>query len=434
MNILLKNVHWYAEDIEGRGDIRIERGRIRAIGYGLRPGRGEQVLNLAGYIVFPGLINAHDHLGLDLFPRRGNPPYTNFYQWARDIYNPDDAVQREIMSVDLRDRHLWGGYKNLVGGVTTVVHHDPYARAVFTRRFPVDVLRRYSWVHSLGYGEHIMPKAYWSRFRGRPFVLHAAEGTDRSSQQEIDRLHTMGLLASNTVLVHAVALEPRHVDLLATAGCSTVWCPASNHFLYGATSPVAALRYAGVPVALGTDSTLSGSPTLLHEIRMAHASEMAMADELFRMVTADAARIFRLTDGQGSLREGGRADISVFPDTSVSPAEALIDGGPSLVLVRGHIRLAQSDISAQLELESSDFRMRGQSTWLCGDVTELMRRIRTRVRTETLEQNPLWRMPIFAGHADHTDHPDHTDHADHMHQADHAGQASTHKPHAPAIS
>jgi hypothetical protein len=249
----------------------------------------------------------------------------------------------------------------------------------------------------------------------------------------------MGMLAANTVLIHAVALEPRHIDLLATAGCSTVWCPASNHFLYGATAPVAALRYAGVPVALGTDSTLSGSPTLLHEIRMAHASGMATADELFRMVTADAARIFQLTDGQGSLREGGRADISVFPDASSSPSEALIGGDPALVLVRGHIRLAQSDIAAQLGLDSSDFRMRGQSSWLYGDVTELRRRIGTRVRTETLEQNPLWRMPIFADgdhidHGHHIDYGDHIDHADHTHQADQADQAGTHKLHAPAIS
>lgn len=404
MNVLLKNLHWYTDEIEGKGDIRVADGRIRTLGSGLRPRRGEHVVDLDGHIAFPGLINAHDHLSLNLFPRRGNPPYTNFYQWARDIYNPHEEVQREIMSVGLRDRLLWGGYKNLVGGVTTVVHHDPYARGVFTHRFPVGVVRRMGWAHSLGYGKYLLPKAYWSRIRRRPFVIHAAEGSDSVSHAEIDRLDAMGVLAPNAVLVHALALQPRHIQVLAETGCATVWCPASNQFLYHASSPVALLRRSGVPVALGTDSTLSGSPTLLHEMRAANAAGMASADELFRMVTTAAAGIFNLNDGQGTLREGGRADIIVLPGSSAAPADTLLDGEPVFVMRRGLIRLAQREIAARLGLVSTTNHGADRPIWLCGDIAALKRRIAARVRPQTLAQNPLWRMPIFADQGDLADH------------------------------
>ena len=392
MKILLKHLHWYAHGVEGSGDIRIAGGRITALGRGLIGTRDERVVNLPGYIAVPGLINAHDHLGLNLFPRRGNPPYANFYQWARDIYDPEEAMQKAIMSVSLRDRLFWGGYKNLVGGVTTVMHHDPFSRDVFGGHFPVDVLRRCAWSHSIGYGTHVASRARWARLRGRPFVLHAAEGTDADSMHEIDHLHMLGVLAPNTVLVHAIALGPKQVDLIADAGCAVVWCPSSNQFLYDASPPLPVLRRRGVPVALGTDSTLSGAPTLLDEIRAAHESGSAGAEELFEMVTTAAARIFRLTDGRGTLLEGGRADITVFPDASAIPSETLMRGDPSLVLVRGHVRLARRDIASRLGVAAVQA---GTPIWLHGDVRGLRRRIAAIVGLEELEQNPLWRLPIF---------------------------------------
>lgn len=390
MNVLLKNAHVYSADAKGRLDIRISRSRIESIGCGLRARRREHVVDLAGHTVLPGFINGHDHLSLDLFPRRGRPPYRNFYEWARDAYLPFDPVQQEIMTVSLRDRLLWGGYRNLAAGCTTVVHHDPFVHTVFRIRFPVHVLQRYVWAHSLGYGRRIGWKGRWARVRRRPFVIHAAEGIDKAAAGEIDRLHQMRLLGPNTVLVHAVALSAGQLDLVSGTGAAIVTCPSSSRFLYGATASIRALRTRGIPVALGTDSTLSGSPTLLHEIRNAFNVGDTPADILFEMVTSVPARVFRLSEGRGSICEGGRADLVAFPSSSTRPFEDPLHADPVLVLNGGAVRLVTDDFAPYLSCGEPRDRINGRSIWMTGNFQNLRKRIARIVRRDVLHQNPFW--------------------------------------------
>ena len=223
-------------------------------------GRRERRLDLTGYRAFPGLINAHDHLQLNLLPHLGDPPWDSRARFAEEIYRPELSPIRETQRVRAADRLSWGGYKNLISGATTVVHHDPWPRRTHWRGgFPVRVPRDHGWSHSLRFSED--PAGDYARCGGRPFVIHAAEGIDDDSHTEIDRLDELGMLASNTVLVHGIALTAAQRRRLAEASVSLVWCPASNLRLYGRTAPIGELD--GVRVALGTDSTLTGSPTLL---------------------------------------------------------------------------------------------------------------------------------------------------------------------------
>jgi cytosine/adenosine deaminase-related metal-dependent hydrolase len=57
------------------------------------------------------------------------------------------------------------------------------------------------------------------------------------------------------------------------------------------------------------------------------------------MVTMRSARVLRLNDGEGTIREGGVADLIIVEYHGQSPAEALQQMRPEMVMVRGKVRL-----------------------------------------------------------------------------------------------
>ncbi|MDX1383107.1 MAG: amidohydrolase family protein [Thermoanaerobaculia bacterium] len=392
MRLLLRNLRWWTGAEEGAGDLRIAGTRVAELGRGLAPRRGERTLDLSGHLALPGLVNGHDHLDLDLLPRLGRPPYRGFYDWAQDIYRPRESPIRELLALELRDRLVWGGLRNLIAGATTVVHHDRYLRRGFARPFPVRVLRRYGWSHSLGYSEDIV--ADHRRSRGRPWMVHAAEGLDERAASEVDALDQRGLLDGRTVLVHAMALTAGQIGLLSARGCSVVWCPSSNLHLYGRTAPVDELA-GRVRVALGTDSTISGSPHLLAELEIARSTGLATPRALLAMVTTEAAEIFRLEDGRGRLAPGGPADLLVIADGGGSAAEALVRSTPrdvALVTVLGRPRLAAARQSHDLALGEPAIRVDGDPKWIDTPMAALLQRLRAGLGEATLAASPLWKL------------------------------------------
>jgi len=390
VNLLLKNVLCGKNETLSPIDIRLKKGRITAMESGLLPQRQEKVVNGHGYFALPGLINAHDHLELNLFARLGNPPYANFYRWAADIYHPESSPLKEILSVPLRERLLWGAFKNLLSGVTTVAHHNPLFPPLKSRIFPLKVLRKYGWEHSLGHGKDIA--GAFRRAGKKPFIIHAAEGIDQSSGREIDRLDSLGVLAANTVLVHGVAIEKRHDVLLTKRRPALVWCPASNQFLFGKTADIGRLGKF-LKVALGTDSTLSGSPSLLDELRAARQTGRATPSELLEMVTTIPAEIFQLGDGRGRLTVGGSGDVLLIPASALTAAESLVKthaGEIGLVLIDGQPRFATQDFLEPLGLPDANIRIAGQAGWLYGNPGAVNAEINRHVDESLLNRNPLY--------------------------------------------
>lgn len=390
MNLLLRNLRIYTDGTEIQGDLRISKSRITEIGNGLRTLPREECLNLSGYLALPGLINSHDHLEFNLFPRMGDPPYSNFYRWAEDIYYPDQSPVNEILQVSLRDRLLWGGYKNLVSGVTTVVHHNPYYRRVFRRNFPVRVLKDYSWAHSLGHGRNI--ESSFRAGRGMPFFIHAAEGTDAQSAEEITKLSEMGILAQNTVVVHGVALQFDQIKLISNCGVRFVWCPASNKYLFGKTLDVSQL-VSGTLISLGTDSTMSGSKNLFDELRAAYETNYVTSAKLMKMVTTLAASVSGISDGRGRITTGGPADLVILPDDAGRTDQVLLKSRPrdlAMVLVAGEVCLASSWLARILGLDEATSWVDGERKWLTGDLMSLCSRIRNQVEESILKRNDIW--------------------------------------------
>lgn len=308
------------------------------------PSRGDLVVDLEGAIVVPGLVNAHDHLELNSFPRlKWRDRYENASEWIADFQprfgrDPDLAA---ACPETLDDRAWVGGLKNLFAGVTTVCHHNPM-HPVLLRRFPVRVVQRFRMSHSLLIDGSQVADDYRRTPADCPWIIHAAEGTDAAAAREIDTLDGSGCLGPNTVLVHGVAIEPERMRRLAARGISLVWCPTSNLFLFGATPDVRAFDDEG-RLALGSDSRLSGEGDLLDEMRAAYATRQLSAEGILRTVTTGAAAVLRI-DTAGRLCPGAPADLAVVRANGDDPYESLASAtrlDVKLVMIGGRSRVAE---------------------------------------------------------------------------------------------
>jgi cytosine/adenosine deaminase-related metal-dependent hydrolase len=297
------------------------------------------VIDLQGAWILPGLINAHDHLELNHYGRRKfRDRYANATEWMEDMRPrlATDASIRAGIGHPLTERLFVGALKNLLAGVTTVAHHNPYYSEL-RRTMPIRVVRRYGWAHSFALahgpagarGELGGDVALrWRRTSADvPFVVHLAEGVDDEAASELPRLEALGCLAPNTIVVHGVAIDADGFGRMAKAGAGLVWCPGSNGFLFGRTAALRPLldgldgHEAPAPVALGSDSRLTGSNDLLDELRAAGETRVASPRELLDMVTVNAARLLRLPYA-GRLSVGGPADLMIVPNAGGVPGTA----------------------------------------------------------------------------------------------------------------
>lgn len=389
MDILFKNLCWCNGIEKISGDVRISKGIISGIGKNLSSKKGELVGSFQNHFLYPGLINAHDHLEMNLYPKLGTPPYNNYVEWAKDIYKPDQSPLREIEKLNIEDRLLWGGLKNMIAGVTTVIHHNPWHRVLGKRQFPVKVVK-ITWAHSLALEKKLQTKI--PKQNNEPFVIHAGEGIDQFAFSEIPTLNDLSLLKKNTVLIHAIALRDQDIETITNNQSSVVWCPASNLFMFNQTAPIHKLKHR-IRVALGSDSTLTGSPTLLHEMQLASKTNYAAVNEIYEMVTRIPAQIFNLSNPQ--IVPGQPADLFITPVKHEDYFENLINIQPadiSLVLVNGIPRLKNAETDDKWMFLKNTVKIQG--TLKCCDINiaALKEKIERKVSASILEANPLWNL------------------------------------------
>lgn len=274
-----------------------------------RPGRRAMAVDLAGYTLWPALINTHDHLALNHYPRsRFRPVYENAHQWGEDVdARLGQSPYREGQAVPLADRLFIGGLKNLLCGALTVAHHNPLHRSLRRADFPVRVLRRYGWAHSLHFEPDVVA-TYHRTGTGVPWFIHLAEGTDAVAAAEYRWLREAGCAEGNTVLVHGVGLTDDDAADAAGRVRGLVWCPSSNRYLLGATADVARWRALGGRTVLGSDSRLTADGDLLDEMRTAVQTTQVDDACIQAMVTTEAAALLGIMD-VGRLSPGQRADL-----------------------------------------------------------------------------------------------------------------------------
>jgi len=283
-------------------------------------------LNFSNAIAFPGLVNHHDHLDFNLFPRLGNRIYNNYTEWGGDIHSSNKDEIARVLKVPLQLRTQWGIYKNLLAGVTTVVNHggkldipDPL----------ITVIQDSEALHSVKF------EKYWkiklALPQRRKVTIHLGEGIDALAHSEIDQFIKWNIFKRKTVAIHGVAMTPdqaAHFDAL-------VWCPESNFFLLNQTAQIDKLK-SKIKILFGTDSTLTAPWSIWDHLRTARKTKMLSDLEIFSTVTNN--------DAPGSwVIAKKKRDIYLEAFYEINPSDIL------LVIHNHQVRLFDESLLAQLE-------------------------------------------------------------------------------------
>lgn len=311
--------------------------------------------DLSGHLVFPALVNAHDHLQLNAFARpEGIGTKANSYDWI-DAFRPrlDEPAVKAVRKISSATRAWHGGLKNLLSGALLVAHHDPWEEVFDAPDFPVEVLSAFGWSHSIGLAGRYGPsvnESFAATIPAEPWFIHLAEGVDAVAASELSRLEELGAFGPNGVFVHGLGLSPADVARVVERGAGVVWCPSSNLFMFGRTLDPALLAANGA-LALGTDSRLTGAFDLLSELRTAAAHGALSAPDVLRLATSSAARLLRVP-GAGGLAPSQRADLVVLCDPGGDPSSALLTATRAdlrAVIRRGAPVLADPDFAGWFE-------------------------------------------------------------------------------------
>jgi cytosine/adenosine deaminase-related metal-dependent hydrolase/ubiquinone/menaquinone biosynthesis C-methylase UbiE len=334
-------------------------------------------VDLSGYLLLPGLINAHDHLEFSLYPNIGDGPYYNAAQWARDIHANRAPLIAQHRKVPRSTCLWWGAIRNLLCGATTVCHHNPVTPELTGPGFPIRVVQEFAWAHSPSLDPALASKFRESR-ADLPFIVHAAEGVDEGSAQEIFELDRIQALDHRTVLVHGLACTPESISLINQRLSALILCPTSNQFLFHRSPSLAFIRSLDTAV-LGSDSPLTAAGDLLDEINFARKQIGIDANSIYAMVTNRPAEVLRLRRGEGGIKPGSLADILVVRDTGLSPADTLAhltSDQIELVIVGGRIQLAGPSLIERLPSVLRQglelFQVDGQPRWVRAPINKLL--------------------------------------------------------------
>ena len=134
---LIRNatIHDALQDTPFTGDILIEGGRIAAIGADMPAPAGMETIDATGLHAWPGLVEAHGHIGLDGWAvgyegrdyNEYNDPVTPQLR-AIDAINPFDESLRDALSGGVTTLCTGPGSSNVLGG--TFAAFKPVGRCV----------------------------------------------------------------------------------------------------------------------------------------------------------------------------------------------------------------------------------------------------------------------------------------------------------------
>lgn len=354
-------------------------------------------MDLDGQVVFPGLINGHDHLIDTCWHSIGKMPVENWYEWESSIHSePDYKLQQKLSASDL---YVVGMYKNVIAGATTIVDHYPSeVSGTFTNHELATILKYFYQTHSVSEKRLHWCSNILEQYRNTqgilPFILHAGEGTSKEISEELDYLNKIDALSKNTVLVDCCHLSDSELQLVASRNASIVWIPESCERIFGNQPDIKKITELGIKLCIGTDSSNTGTSNMHSAFKAAmkyskdFINNSIKAKDLVKMSTIDAAKIFGIEKEAGSIVPGKRSDFIVFEDDGSDPFENFINLLPedySMVLHKGNMIVGNDEFRRLSSIDFSRYsevKLNGVSKLVFGRPVQLIERIRNKLDTE----------------------------------------------------
>jgi len=342
------------------GAIYVQGNRILALipeGDPLPPEAAGAPVIATGALIFPGLMNIHDHITFNTTPAWTVPAlmqdvgdWTALDSYRQNVRYPHDLLTDSNYYGLLPEVGKYAEVKALAAGTTTEQGSSPLssgftghlARNVDVANFGIDRIRQRALsILDSTFQTQDAPALAASMEAGNvdAWLVHLGEGTAEDAVLEFPALKDICLLRSETVIIHGSALTSTDLDEIATAGAKLVIAPTSNYLYYGATADVPGAVQRGIPVSLSTDWSPAGDKNLLASLKsLALINDTvwsgALTDrEIVEMVTTSPARSLNWCNVVGSLRPGMFADLAVIGGDPEAPFSAPIEATEEDVLL-----------------------------------------------------------------------------------------------------
>lgn len=349
-----------------RGDLRVTDGKISQLGKSL-PLRNEEIVDVRGNFLIPGLIQAHTHLVQVLF--RGYADDLSLLKWlktrvwplerAHDAHSIRSSAELAILEMqklgttsildmatvshtsDLLEAvkesgiRYWGGkclmdLKSAAGPLyedtqTSLKETDRLIEKFHqsTDRMNYALCPRFV----ISCSERIL-KACSERQTAEQLIVHthASESKEeiavvkkRTGKDNVDYLDCLGLLNPQTVIVHGVHLTNKEVRRMSRTRTPLVHCPSSNLKLASGIAPIENYLSKNLVVGIGSDGApCNNTMDPFMEMRLTallqkpkFGPEALPAQKALELATLGGARVLGCESQIGSLEEGKLADLVV---------------------------------------------------------------------------------------------------------------------------
>lgn len=365
------------------GDVLIRGGVIAAVGQGLvTAGR---LVEAAGCVVTPGLVNTHHHLYQTLTRAVPGGQDALLFGWLRTLYpiwarfGPDEVftsaqvglAELALSGCTLSSDHLYL-YPNsarlddtIAAAAEVGLRFHPTRGAMSIGESagglpPDSLVEREAAMVRVGLApcspfsvsrDLMRDTALLARDKGVMLHTHLAENDEdvayslaqfgcRPGQYAED----LGWTGDDVWHAHCVKLDCSEIALFSQSGTGVAHCPCSNCRLGSGIAPIRAMRDAGVKLGLGVDGSASNDAGhLVAEARQAMllqrvvlGADAMSAREALEIATLGGARVLGRPDC-GALQPGKRADIALWDMAGIEaagawdPVAALMLCGPGRV-------------------------------------------------------------------------------------------------------